>query len=113
MRLARRLEHKAEIDIVSEAVPAFREGLPGVTIAKVIDPVLSNGPSMPGGQTPGMTPYLRRRGVWEPTRQGLMIIQNIQPYQCCLVLRDDEVEFADVRIQVQRRWGIESESASV
>jgi len=82
--------------------PAFRKGLPGVAIAKVIDPVLSDGPGVvQRPKPPGMTPYLRRWRVRGANAEGSDDHQERSAVSMLFgFFRENEVELPYVRIEM-------------
>ena len=92
------LEHEAEGHIIAKAVPALRKGLTGQAVAKVIDPVLSNGPSVPNRYAPGMAPGLWGNRVGEVVFQALFILLYNQPRRNSLVLGKIHVKLGNVLV---------------
>src|SRR5207249_9002114 len=77
VRLAIRLEHKSEADIVSGAVSTLRERLTRVSVPEVVYPIVSNRPRMAYGQARRMVPHLGRERIRKESRQLLMIVDHV------------------------------------
>src|SRR6266581_7263165 len=80
------LEHETKIHIVSIAVTTMSECLPGIAVAEVVDPVIPDCPGMTGRNTPRMTPDQRRRGIRQPFRKRLMIVDDVCPNESSLMV---------------------------
>ena len=72
--LAVGLENEAKGNIIAVAVASLSEGLAGIAVAEIIDPVLSNRPGVASRQSPGVIPNDRRNGIRKPSRKGLVVV---------------------------------------
>src|SRR5262249_43037255 len=73
MVLAGRRKHETETDVISCAVTGIGKGLPRVSIAQVVDQVVTDRPGMTDGEAPGMAPDHGDRGVREPLEVSIIV----------------------------------------
>src|SRR5215831_14945570 len=85
MRLTGGLKNRAETDVIPETVATLGKRLAGIAVAKVVNPVVTNGPCMAGGYPPRMIPYLWRDRVGKPLWKCLEVMNYVHAHENVLL----------------------------